>query len=102
MEGAPVIDLLICYDVKTETEAGRRRLRRVAKVCVAYGQRVQNSVFEVSVTDVQLLALRQKLVAEMEPTEDSIRIYRLRQPREKFVDAFGHDRYRDFGEPLIL
>lgn len=97
-----MIDLLIAYDVSTETPAGRKRLRRVARVCVAHGQRVQNSVFEVCVTDVQLLGLREKLLAEMDPTEDSIRIYRLRQPRERFVEAFGRDGYRDLGAPLIL
>ena len=97
-----MIDLLICYDVSTETPAGVRRLRRVAKVCVAHGQRVQNSVFEVSVTDVQLLTLRDRLLSEMDATEDSIRIYRLRQPREKFVEAFGRDSYRDMSAPLIL
>jgi CRISPR-associated protein Cas2 len=97
-----LIDLLICYDVSTETPGGVRRLRRVAKVCVAHGQRVQNSVFEVSVTDVHLLVLRDKLLKEMDVTEDSIRIYRLRQPREKFVEAFGRDNYRNMTEPLIL
>ncbi|GAA4020226.1 CRISPR-associated endonuclease Cas2 [Deinococcus rubellus] len=97
-----LIDLLICYDVSTETPAGVKRLRRVAKVCVAYGQRVQNSVFEISVTDVQLMVLRDKLMKEVDVTEDSIRIYRLRQPREKFVEAFGRDHYRDMTEPLIL
>ena len=97
-----MIDLLIAYDVSTQAPAGRKRLRRVARVCVAHGQRVQNSVFEVSVTDVQLLALREKLLREMDPTEDSIRIYRVRQPREKFVQAFGRDHYRDMGAPLIL
>lgn len=97
-----MIDLLITYDVSTETPAGRKRLRRVAKICVAHGQRVQNSVFEVSVTEVQLLALREQLLGVMDPTEDSIRIYRLRQPREKFVDAFGRDQYRDLSAPLIL
>ena len=97
-----MIDLLICYDVSTETPAGRRRLRRVAKVCVAHGQRVQNSVFEVSVSDAQLLELREKLLTEMDPTEDSIRLYRRRQPREKFVEAFGRDQYRDLSAPLIL
>ena len=97
-----MIDLLICYDVSTETPAGRRRLRRVAKVCVAHGQRVQNSVFEVSVSDVQLLELREKLLTEMDPTEDNVRLYRLRQPREKFVEAFGRDQYRDLSAPLIL
>ncbi|WP_246580668.1 CRISPR-associated endonuclease Cas2 [Deinococcus aestuarii] len=97
-----MIDLLITYDVSTDTSAGRRRLRRVAKVCVAHGQRVQHSVFEISVTEVQLLALRERLLSEMDPTEDSIRIYRLRQPRERFVEAFGRDGYRDLGAPLIL
>jgi CRISPR-associated protein Cas2 len=97
-----MIDLLICYDVSTETAAGRRRLRRVAKVCVAHGQRVQNSVFEVSVTEVQLLTLRERLQLEMDPTEDSIRLYRLRQPREKFVEAFGRDAYVNFTDPMVL
>ena len=97
-----MIDLLICYDVSTVSEAGRRRLRRVAKVCVGHGVRVQNSVFEVSVTDVQLLALREKLLSILDAAEDSIRLYRLRQPREKFVEAFGRDRYVDFSDPLIL
>ena len=97
-----MIELLICYDVKTETSAGRRRLRRVANICVAHGQRVQNSVFEVAVTDVQLLALREKLLNAMDVTEDSVRIYRLRQPREKFVEAHGVYRYMDFSEPLIV
>lgn len=97
-----MIDLLICYDVSTETTAGRRRLRHVAKTCVAHGQRVQNSVFEVSVNDVQLLKLKEKLLKILDPTTDSIRIYRLRQPREKFVEAYGIDKYIDFTEPLIL
>lgn len=97
-----MLDLLVCYDVKTETEGGRKRLRRVANICVAHGQRVQNSVFEVSVTDVQLLQMRQKLLEAMDVTEDSIRIYRLRQPREKFVEAHGIDKYIDFSEALIL
>ena len=97
-----MIDLLICYDVSTQTEAGRRRLRRVARICVAHGQRVQNSVFEVSVNDVQLLTLREHLLGAMDVTEDSIRIYRLRQPRDKFVEAYGLDRYMDLSEPLIL
>lgn len=97
-----MIDLLVCYDVSTLDERGKRRLRKVAKICVGHGQRVQNSVFEVSVTDVQLLTLRQKLLEAMDITEDSIRIYRLRQPREKHVEAFGRDKYVDFSEPLIL
>lgn len=97
-----MIDLLICYDVATTTDTGRRRLRLVAKICVAHGQRVQNSVFEVSVTDVQLLTLREKLLTILDPTEDSIRMYRLRQPRERFMEAFGRDQYIDFTDPMII
>lgn len=97
-----MIDLLVCYDVATSSEGGARRLRRVARACTAYGQRVQNSVFEVRVTDVQLLQLRQRLLDLMDPEEDTVRLYRLRQPREKFVEAYGKDRYTDFSAPLIL
>ena len=97
-----MIDLLICYDVSTETPAGRRRLRRVAKTCVSHGQRVQKSVFEIRVTEVQLLSFKAKLLSEIDPTEDSIRIYRLREPREKYVEAHGQDAYRDPSAPLIL
>lgn len=95
-------DYLICYDVATTTEGGARRLRRVAKACTAHGQRVQNSVFEVSVTDVQFLKLRQKLLAVIDEQHDSIRIYRLRQPRDKFVEVYGLDHYTDFSGPLVF
>lgn len=97
-----LIDLLVTYDVSTQTEAGRKRLRKVARICVAYGQRVQNSVFEIGVSGVQLLELREKLLKTIDPTEDSIRIYRLRKPREKHVEAYGIDKYIDFDAPLIL
>lgn len=97
-----MIDLLVCYDVCTQTKAGVKRLTKVAKICVAHGQRVQNSVFEVSVTEAQLEHFRQRLMQNIDPTEDSIRIYRLRQPREKYVEAYGLDKYIDFSGPLIF
>lgn len=96
------MDILVTYDVNTLDAAGRRRLRRVANACQAYGQRVQLSVFECRLDVAQYETLRAKLAAIIEPTTDSLRLYRLRVPREQSVECFGLDRYRDFGDPLIL
>jgi CRISPR-associated protein Cas2 len=96
------MDILISYDVNTETREGRRRLRTVAKLCQAYGQRVQFSVFECRVNDAQYEAFRHKLVKVIEPSQDSIRLYKLRQPREQSVESYGIDRYVDFDDPLIM
>ena len=70
--------VIVCYDVKTETREGRRRLRRVAKVCEGTGQRVQKSVFECQVDLAQMEALERKLLAEVKLDEDCLRLYRLR------------------------
>lgn len=65
--------MLITYDVKTEDAAGRRRLRRVARACLDFGQRVQFSVFECEVAPAQWVALRARLVGEIDPAVDSLR-----------------------------
>ena len=96
------MDLLVSYDVSTETRAGRRRLRRVANVCLSYGQRVQKSVFECTVNEKQLLVMERRLVAEIDLQADSLRIYRLREPRQRNVTVYGLDTYRDLSEPLIF
>ena len=62
-----MVEVLVAYDVSTETRAGQRRLRRVAKACEGYGQRVQKSVFECVLTEVQLERLVQRLMGEMDP-----------------------------------
>ena len=62
--------VLVSYDVATTTKLGQRRLRRIAKCCLDYGQRVQNSVFECSVDLAQWTQLREKLVTQMNPEED--------------------------------
>lgn len=67
--------VLVTYDVNTQTEQGRKRLRQVAKVCVDYGQRVQNSVFECLVDPVQFAQLRKKLEKIIVISEDSLRFY---------------------------
>lgn len=68
---------LITYDVNTTTPQGRARLRRVAKACEAWGQRVQNSVFEVYLNDVEYARLLARVTAIVDPQHDSLRIYPL-------------------------
>lgn len=96
------MEILVSYDVSTETPEGRRRLRKVARICQAYGQRVQQSVFECSIDETHYVRLQDRLVRAIDPAVDSLRIYRLREPRQQHVKSFGVDRRRDFNEPLIL
>lgn len=96
------MNVLICYDVSTETAAGRRRLRKVAQACQNYGQRVQKSVFECSVNEAQFEEVIRRLVEIIEKTEDSLRVYRLVEPKEKYVQVYGLDGSVDFDEPLVL
>jgi len=94
--------IIVTYDVNTETKAGRRRLRRVAKICEDYGQRVQFSVFECAVDDMQMDAMLAKLSDEIDKELDSLRIYRLHGHRNGAVRTLGKDVYRDFSDPLVI
>jgi CRISPR-associated protein Cas2 len=96
------MDLLVTYDVNTLTKEGRNRLRKVAKVCVSFGQRVQYSVFEITVNAIQRERLMVKLMATIDTTEDSLRIYHLYGGREKTVESYGRDSYIDFTDTLLL
>jgi CRISPR-associated protein Cas2 len=96
------MEVLVAYDVATDTAEGRRRLRRVAKVCEGYGQRVQKSVFECTLTTAELELLKHRLRGEMSPTEDSLRIYRLREPRQQYLEVMGREPIYDMHDPLIL
>lgn len=69
--------VLITYDVSTESDGGKRRLRRVAKACRDFGQRVQFSVFECTVDPAQWVRLRDRLIKEIDPKQDSLRFYQL-------------------------
>ena len=95
------MELLVAYDVATDSKAGRRRLRRVANLCVAHGQRVQQSVFECVLTDVQVERFTYQLLREIEVSQDSLRIYRLREPRTAYTQIFGISPVADFGGTLI-
>lgn len=94
--------ILVSYDVSTETAAGRKRLRRVAKVCLDYGQRVQKSVFECRVDQALMETLKHELLAEIDENEDSLRIYRIVEPLKKNLMEFGKFKAVDFESPLIL
>lgn len=94
--------ILVSYDVSTETPAGRKRLRRVAKACLNYGQRVQKSVFECQVDAMTYEKLQHDVLKEVNLAEDNLRIYRLTEPLERNVQEFGKFRATDFAAPIIL
>ena len=81
--------VLITYDVNTTDAAGKRRLRNVAKLCVAHGQRVQNSVFECSLDAAQLCALKAELTRQIDSKKDSLRFYRLGNAYHDKVEHIG-------------
>lgn len=81
--------VLITYDVNTETAAGRTRLRRVAKQCVRYGQRVQASVFECALDEAQYRQAQHALVSLIDPETDSLRFYNLGNRYQSRVEHFG-------------
>ncbi len=94
--------VLITYDVNTEDAAGRRRLRKIAKQCINYGQRVQNSVFECVLDAAQLRALEAKLVATMDQEKDSLRFYNLGNNYSEKIRHYGVKPGYDPADPLIL
>lgn len=81
--------VLVTYDVNTETAAGRRRLRKVAKACVNHGQRVQNSVFECILDATQYAIFKAELAALIDPATDSLRFYRLGNSYKAKIDHIG-------------
>lgn len=96
------MEILVTYDVSTETAAGRRRLQRVAKVCQAFGQRVQKSVFECSLSAADMERLKHRLAAIIDEEEDSLRLYRLQEPRERYVETMGKQLAYDIHDPLVV
>ena len=81
--------VLITYDVNTEDAAGRKRLRQIAKQCVNYGQRVQNSVFECLLDTAQCKMLQAKLLTIMDVEKDSLRFYYLGNKYQNKIEHFG-------------
>ncbi len=94
--------VLITYDVNTEDAAGRKRLRQIARQCVNYGQRVQNSVFECLLDPAQCKKLQAKLCSIMESEKDSLRFYYLGSRYENKIEHFGCKQTYLPEDPLIL
>jgi CRISPR-associated protein Cas2 len=94
--------VVVSYDVSTENQEGRRRLRRVAKICEGHGQRVQNSVFECLVDASQWVKLRARLVAEIKSDEDSLRFYFLGNEWANRIEHIGTKPSYDPEGPLIV
>ena len=94
--------ILLTYDVSTETTAGRKRLNRVAKKCVSYGQRVQNSVFECNLEWSQFLKLQSELKGIINADEDSLRFYNLGNNYTEKVVHMGTKPSVDLEGDLII
>jgi len=94
--------VLVTYDVSTVSSAGRKRLTQVAKTCLDFGQRVQNSVFECQVTPAQWAELRHRLEQLFEPKEDSLRFYFLGKNWKRRVEHLGAKPAIDTDGPMIV
>jgi CRISPR-associated protein Cas2 len=94
--------VLVSYDVATSTEGGARRLRRVARACLDFGQRVQFSVFEIEVDAAQWTLLKRRLISVIDPDVDSLRFYFLGNNWERRIEHVGAKEAVDFNGPLIV
>ncbi len=102
MEVGETMLVLITYDVSTTSSAGKKRLRKVAKTCQKYGQRVQNSVFECIIDSTQFATLKIELGKIIDEDEDSLRFYRLGNNYKTKVEHIGVKESIDLEGPLIF
>ena len=94
--------VLITYDVSTESDGGKRRLRRVARACKDYGQRVQYSVFECEVEPALWVKLRARLLSEIDSGQDSLRFYFLGANWKPRIEHVGAKPALDLDGPLVF
>lgn len=94
--------VLITYDVNITSPKGVKRLRNVARACLDYGKRVQNSVFECILTEAQFVKLRNQLEGIIDSEQDSIRFYNLGSNWKRKVESIGKDIGIDFTGELII
>lgn len=95
--------VLVTYDVNTESDGGKTRLRRVAKLCVNNGQRVQNSVFECMLEPAQFIALKNSLSKVIDKDKDSLRFYLLGKNWEKRIEQMGRNNaYHPIDDVMII
>ena len=94
--------ILVTYDVDTTSKEGARRLRCVAKACLNYGQRVQNSVFECEVTEAQLCTLKNIIGNVIDTKQDSVRFYYLNRNTARRVEVLGKETSYDVNDVMII
>ena len=94
--------ILITYDVNITSPHGAKRLRNVARACLDYGKRVQNSVFECILTEAQYVVLKNKIGSIIDPEQDSVRFYILGKNWKRKVETIGKDTGTDFTGELII
>lgn len=94
--------ILVTYDVNTTSKEGARRLRCVAKACLNYGQRVQNSVFECEVTEAQLCTLKNIIGNVIDTKQDSVRFYYLNRNIARRVEVLGKETSYDVNDVMII
>ena len=94
--------ILITYDINVTKMEGQKRLRKVAKICTSYGQRVQNSVFECKISEEDFLLFKNKLFSVVNLEIDSLRFYRLGKNYDKKVKHYGAKRTYKFEDPIII
>lgn len=94
--------VLITYDVNVESLGGKTRLRKIAKECVNYGQRVQNSVFEINIDYGKFILLKDKLLKIMDKEKDNLRLYYLGNKWKEKIEQFGHNNTYDSEGTLLF
>ncbi len=94
--------VLVSYDVSTRDAGGDGRLRRIAKACRDYGQRVQYSVFEIELSPAQWAMLKQRLLDLIDPAQDSLRFYYLGKNWQRRVEHVGAKETLDLNGPLVF
>jgi CRISPR-associated protein Cas2 len=94
--------VLVSYDVSTKDASGIRRLRKIAEICLDYGLRVQNSVFECNVDPAQWESLRESLLSMYKAEEDSLRFYFLGSNWKRRVEHYGASDIQDIEDTLIV
>lgn len=94
--------ILVTYDVDTTNKEGANRLRSVARICMDYGQRVQNSVFECEITDAQLCTLKNMINNVIDENKDSVRIYYLSRNNARRVEILGKETAYNVDDAIII
>jgi len=96
------MNLLVAYDICTDSKRGEKRLRRVSKICINFGQRVQKSVYECQLSEEELVEFVHMLSEVVHPTEDNIRIYRVSGVAQGSVVNLGRAVGMDYSNPMII